>query len=411
MTALSQPLSSPTPPGVRDAVVASLQGLPERYLRSHAPRTPRRYRVSVAGAPAHTVVVDDERCVVYPSAAGRVHAELETDAESWLAIAEGRTDGLQPFLAGRLRIRGDLNEALRLETLFAIPEGAPRSLSPSRMGRYQVGRASLSTFETGPLGAPIVVMMHGLGASKVSLLPAIAGIAATHRVVAVDLPGFGKSTAPVGAAYDAPYFARAIEGLLDALGSDQVALVGNSLGGRVALEVALTAPERISALGLLCPALAFDAYRLIRPVLGVTRGDVLAGMAAWPLPKGLVDRGLRRLFADHRRVPADNLRAAREDFLRSIRAPARRLAFMATARHLGLESPKRYWPRLADLAVPSLWIFGAHDVLVPGRYADVVRRSAPANARVECWSDSGHVPQFEHPERTVAALRELLGHP
>jgi pimeloyl-ACP methyl ester carboxylesterase/putative sterol carrier protein len=407
MTALPQPRRAPTW-GSDDTVVASLQALPERYLRHHAPRTPRRYRLRIGDAPPHVAAVDADRCVVYPSGVEAVDAELLTDPDSWFAISEGRTDGLEAFLAGRLRIRGDLNEALRLETLFRIPEGSPRSLAPSRMGRYQVGRASLSTFETGPLGAPLVVMIHGLGASKVSLLPAIAGIAATHRVVAVDLPGFGKSTAPIGAPYDAPYFAKAILGLLDALGVDDAVLVGNSLGGRVALEVALTAPDRVRGLGLLCPALAFDAYRSIRPLLSVSRADMLGGVVAWPLPRALVDHGLRSLFADHRRVPADNLRAARDDFLRSIRTPARRLAFLATARHLGLEAPRRYWPRLAELAVPSLWVFGDSDVLVPGRYAQVVRRSAPASARVECWRDSGHVPQFEYPERTIGVLRELL---
>jgi pimeloyl-ACP methyl ester carboxylesterase/predicted lipid carrier protein YhbT len=406
MTALVDPL--PSPLADRDEVLGSLLALPDRYRRLHAPRTPRRYRVTVEDAPPHVVAVDRERCVVYPSASERVDAEIRTDADSWLGISAGETDGLEAFLAGRLRIRGDLNEALRLETLFTLPEGSPRWRTRSRMGRYQVGRASLSTFETGPVDGPLVVMIHGLGASKVSLLPAIAGLATTHRVVAVDLPGFGKSTAPLGAAYDAPYFAGKIVGLLDALGARDAVLVGNSLGGRVAVEVALSAPARVRGLGLLCPALAFDAYRLLRPGLSVSRADVLAGLPLWPLPKGLVDLGLRRMFADHRRVPADNLRAARDDFLRSIRAPARRLAFLATARHLALETPKRYWPRLADLDAPSLWLFGDSDRLVPGRYAEVVRRSAPPSARVELWTDSGHVPQFEHPARTIAALRGLL---
>lgn len=408
MTALAHPPARSEPAVTRTEVEQTLCDLPGRYVSGHAARKAKRYRVSIDGTPSHVVVIDGEDCVVYPSAVGHVDAELSTDAEVWLQIVEGEIAGLDAFLAGRLRIRGDLNEALRLETLFALPEGSPRSLAPARMGRYQVGRSSLSTFETGPLDAPTVVMIHGLGASKVSLLPAIAGIAEAHRVVAVDLPGFGKSTAPIGARYDAPWFAEAVVGLLDALELDEAALVGNSLGGRVALEVGLTAPERVRALGLLCPALAFDAYRRIRPLLSVTRGDIPVGLARWPLPRRAVDNGLRSLFADHRRVPADNLRAARDDFLRSIRTPARRMAFLAAARHLGLEEPTRYWPRLADLEPPSLWIFGDTDRLVPGRYADVVRRSAPGHARIECWRSCGHVPQFEHPERTVQALRGLL---
>jgi pimeloyl-ACP methyl ester carboxylesterase len=392
----------------RDEVAASLRELPARYLLAEAPRTARRYRLVVEGAAPHVVVADDERCVVYPSASGPVDAELRLDADAWLGLLAGAHSGLDVFLAGRLQIRGDLNEALRLETLFAVPEGSPRSLAPSRMRRYRTGRATLATYEVGPVDAPVVLMVHGLGASKVSLLPAIAGIATTHRVVAVDLPGFGKSTAPLGAPYDAAWFAAVLLDLLDVMGVDRAAVVGNSLGGRVAVEMALTAPARVAALGLLCPALAFDAYAAFRPLLRVSRGDVPLAIARWPLTKGLVDTGLRRMFAVPSRVPADNLRAARDDFLRSIRSPARRLAFLATARHLGLEAPKRYWPRLADLEPPSLWVFGDTDRLVPGRYAEVVRRSAPGHARVECWASSGHVPQFEHPERTNAALRRLL---
>jgi pimeloyl-ACP methyl ester carboxylesterase len=404
----SAPASEPAPAGLRPAVEASLRELPQRYLPMQAPRSPRRYRLEIAGCAPHVVVADHERCVVYPSRTGHVDATLAIDAEAWLALVEGTASGLDAFLAGRLRIHGDLNEALRMETIFAVPEGSPRASSPSWMGRYPVRGANLATFETGPRDGPLALMIHGLGASKVSLLPAIGGLAATHRVVAVDLPGFGKSTAPVLARYDAPYFAEVMLELLDQLDAGPAALVGNSLGGRVALEMALAAPERVTGLGLLCPAVAFDAYRLIRPALNV-RAEMLPSMAAWPIPRGTVDRTLRRMFADHRRVPADNLRAAREDFLRSIRSPRRRLAFLAAARHLGLEQPKVYWPRLADLEVPSLWIFGDTDRLVPAFYADVVSLHAPPSATVEVWRSCGHVPQFEHPQRTVDALLAAFG--
>jgi pimeloyl-ACP methyl ester carboxylesterase len=406
MTALVDPPLPPT--DLRAAVLDSFRELPGRYVRPHAPRRARRYRLAVDGAPSHVVVADADGCSVYPSSSGAVDVELRTDPVTWLGIAEGAGDAVEAFLAGRLSLHGDLNEALRLDTLFLAPDGSPRSLAPARTRRVAVGRASLSVHETGPLGAARVLMVHGLGASKVSLLPAIAGLARDHRVVAVDLPGFGKSTAPLGAPYDAPWFAASLLGLLDALEIDRTAIVGNSLGGRVALEMAFAAPDRVRALGLLCPALAFDAYALLRPFLSVTRADVPLGIARWPIPRRLVDQGLRQLFADPTRVPAANLRAAREDFLRSIRPPARRMAFLATARHLGLEAPRRYWPRLADLGPPSLWIFGDTDRLVPGRYAEVVRRNAPGNARVECWRSTGHVPQFEHPERTVDALRGFL---
>jgi pimeloyl-ACP methyl ester carboxylesterase/putative sterol carrier protein len=407
---MTSPDPDAAPPSTRAAIEASLRDLPARYRPEQAPRSERRYRIEVEGATPHVVVVDGERCVVYPSRSGPVNVTLTVTADAWRSIVDGASSGLDAFLAGEMQIHGDLNEALRMETVFAVPEGSPRALSPSWMGRYEVQGANLATFETGPPDGPIALLIHGLGASKVSLLPAIAGLADTHRVVAVDLPGFGRSTAPLRAAYDPPYFARVLLELLDRLGAGPAALVGNSLGGRVALEMALAAPQRVSGLGLLCPAVAFDAYRLIRPALAL-RAELIPSMAAWPIPRSTVDRTLRRMFADHRRVPADNLRAAREDFLRSIRSPRRRLAFLATARHLGKEEPKTYWPRLAELEVPSLWIFGDTDRLVPAFYADVVSLHAPPSATVQVWRSCGHVPQFEYPQRTVDALLAAFGGP
>src|SRR2546421_645229 len=83
---------------------------------------------------------------------------------------------------------------------------------------------------------PPVVALHGLGGTKASFLPTLAALADAYRVIAVDLPGFGESDKPIGAAYDAPWFARATTALLDALGIERAHLVGNSMGGRVAIE-------------------------------------------------------------------------------------------------------------------------------------------------------------------------------
>ena len=76
-------------------------------------------------------------------------------------------------------------------------------------------------------------------------------------MIALDLPGFGESDKPIAAAYDAPYFARSVTGLMDALEIDSAHIVGNSLGGRVAIEMGLLDRERVRSLVLLSPALAW----------------------------------------------------------------------------------------------------------------------------------------------------------
>jgi pimeloyl-ACP methyl ester carboxylesterase len=395
---------------VVEAVAASMQELPGRYLPDRAANSPRRYIVRVTGCPPYTITSDGPRCEVRQVVTGDAHAELHTDPASWLDIVSGHRDGLDCFFLGLLEVFGDLNEALRLETLFAPPQDSPGALRHARLVRYPFGRGAIETFEAGDPSAPPVLFLHGLGASKVSLLPAIAGLAETHRVIAMDFPGFGKSSAPVGARYDAPWMASAALATLDAADVSRAAIVGNSMGGRVAVELALLHPERVSALGLLCPAVAFDEYRLVRPLLNFMRMDTM-GVAPWPLssawPRRFIDTGLRSMFADPSRVPAANLVAAREDFIRVMASRNRRMAFLASTRRLGLEAPAKFWHRLGDLDVPSLWIFARHDRLVSCTYAENVRRHLPA-ATVEVWEDCGHVPQFEHPVTTVERLRDFF---
>ncbi len=81
----------------------------------------------------------------------------------------------------------------------------------------------------------------------------MSALAEHHRVIAIDLPGFGDSVKPLGAAYDAAFFARSVFALMDAMGLERAHLAGNSMGGRVALEMAMTAPDRVGRVVLLSP--------------------------------------------------------------------------------------------------------------------------------------------------------------
>ena len=138
-----------------------------------------------------------------------------------------------------------------------------------------------------------LLCLHGLGGTKASFLPTVAALADSYRVVAMDLPGFGESDKPIGAPYDSAWFARTVFATLDELAVERATLVGNSMGGRVAIEAGLTEPERVRGLVLLCPALAWlrdrrwaPFVRLMRPELGLLQ------MA----PRPLVEGALRRLL-------------------------------------------------------------------------------------------------------------------
>jgi pimeloyl-ACP methyl ester carboxylesterase len=219
----------------------------------------------------------------------------------------------------------------------------------------------------------------------------------------VDLPGFGDSVKPIRAAYDPPYFAEAIVALLDALEFDRAHLVGNSMGGRIAIEVGLRARDRVRRIGLLAPSLAWlrdrpwaPMLKLVAPQLGLIQ----------PAPRPLVEAIVRRVIPG-----ADNewTAAGIDEFLRSYLTPRGRAAFYAAARNIYLEEPygeNGLWTRLPGLKPPSLFVWGKRDKLVPIQFETHVRETLPSAEHLEL--DCGHVPQLERPKQTHAALAEFF---
>ena len=330
---------------------------------------------------------------------------ISADPKTLLDVVEGRASGVEAFLDGRLRVDGDLSLSLRLDGVFAA--GADRPARFPRSAMVMAGRTRTFHLEAGPPDAPPVVLLHGLGATNASLLPTLWDLAADHRVLAPDLPGHGATAAPYGA-YDARFFARWMAGYLDAVGVGRAVLLGNSLGGRVALEVALLEPDRVSALVLLAPAVAFRRLRQFVPVVRLARPEA----AALPLPmtRGMARVTLRRMFAQPARLTAQSYDAAAGEFVRVYKRAAYRVAFFSSLRQIYLDDAfgdEGFWSRLPSLRPPALFLWGDRDRLVPSGFARHVAAALP-NATSGVLDDCGHVPQFELPERTHAEVRAFL---
>ncbi len=320
-------------------------------------------------------------------------------------VVEGRASGVAAFLDGRLRVDGDLSLSLRLDGLFAA--------SPDRPVRYprsaMVPAARTRTFhlEAGPADGLPVVALHGLGATNASLLPTIWDLAADHRVLAPDLPGHGASAAPYGS-YDARFFARWLADYLDAVGLDSAVLLGNSLGGRVALEIALLEPERVRALLLLAPAVAFRRLRQFVPVVRLARPE--AAVLPLPMTRTMARVTMRRMFAQPDRLTAQSYDAAAGEFVRVYKRAAYRVAFFSSLRQIYLDDAfgdEGFWSRLPSLVPPALFVWGERDRLVPSGFARHVAEALPSAVSV-VLPDCGHVPQFELPDRTHAEVRAFL---
>lgn len=384
-----RPPSNQTARGAAETLVERLQ---PRDL--DLPEGSARVRLAVRGGDEVDVLLDAGGARI-EDADGRPDALLRADASTWAQIERDIQAAMAAFGRGRLEIRDNLH----LGVNFLSSTSGSREPERLRFETVETNRGAISTLQAGA-GEPLL-MLHGLGGTKASFLPTVAALAPNgRRVIAADLPGFGDSDKPIRARYDAKFFAQAVLALMDSLGLEKTDLVGHSLGGRVALEVSMHAPERLGKVILMTPSLAWlrerpwaPWLRLVRPELGLLQ----------PAPRLVVERIVRRI------VPGANSRYAAagvDEFLRSYYSARGRAAFYAAARNIYLETPERFWERLRDLEPPALFIWGSRDPLVPVAFERHVREAVPQAKHITL--DCGHIPQVECPQDLHRAMSRFL---
>jgi 2-hydroxy-6-oxonona-2,4-dienedioate hydrolase len=254
---------------------------------------------------------------------------------------------------------------------------------------------------------PPLLLLHALGESALDWRWVLSDLARTHRVYAPDLPGFGDSAKPA-ADYSPAFFERFAAAFLDALEVERSAVIGNSLGGLIALRLALSESSRISALALI------DSAGLGREVSSALKWPALPGYgeAAITLsktPLGATQRAWLRiplLFARPERVPPEWI----EEQYRLSQLPGFSQAVVAALRAQVDPGGQRevLLDRLPSLEIPTLVVWGESDRIFPVSQA----RDAVAHLRegsLELVPDCGHLPHVERPKRFVAALDRFLG--
>lgn len=378
--------------------------LPERYLGAE-PGFHATYRIDVSDSnDVWGVEVDHQTCEVIKDPGEQADVEIRTDTRTWLRLREGELSGLDAFRQHKLSAHGKLDLALAFEGLFTLPNGRPPRLE---VREVEAAGKTISALSTGQ-GSEAVVLLHGLGSNKSSFFETVSALEPGHRVHAIDLPGFGSSEKPLRAPYDAPWFAESVLGAMDSLGVERAHLVGNSMGGRVAIEVGLQAPERARSLSLLAPSLAWRRRRQLSPLVRFARPE----LAAIPhfAPNRVVERQFWAMFARPDRIHPEMAEMACGEFVKGYRNASNRVALSSSARHIYLEEPfgpNGFWTRLADLSVPALFVWGDEDPLVPYAFARHVREALP-NAEHLLLRECGHAPQVELPEETNAALKSFI---
>jgi pimeloyl-ACP methyl ester carboxylesterase len=280
----------------------------------------------------------------------------------------------------------------------------------------KVAGASINTIDMGE--GPAIVFVHGLSGSWpnwLEQLPVFAGRSrdaqvspsfSNHRVIAMDLPGFGHSPMPPERITISTY-ARILDGLLEQLGVSAAAVVGNSMGGFISTELAIAFPQRVERL-VLVSAAGISTYRhpgveriqpylrRVAPMVAVYTGWT-AAQSDWiarrrglrNLTLGLVTRHPDRLPAA---LAAEQLRGAgKPGFIQALQA--------------NIDYPIR--DRLPEIVCPTLIVWGAEDKVIPVADASVFEELIPGSRKV-IFEDTGHLAMLERPVSFNKLLGEFL---
>jgi 2-hydroxymuconate-semialdehyde hydrolase len=261
--------------------------------------------------------------------------------------------------------------------------------------------------ETGDPQAPPVVLLHGIGRSLEDWAPQHPLLSGDHRVISVDLPGFGFSQR-LPESTTLGVLAGGVWATLDALGENRpVHLMGNSLGGAVAMQMLVDEPDRVATQTLVCSAGFGKEVTIALRMLAVPG---LGRRMLQRIDRYSAPRIERTLFADRAFVTAERVAMA----IKVSRQPDFAAVYLEIARALGgLRGVAPHWrsellPRAAGHAKPTLLVWGDVDRILPAVHLAAARTAFPS-ARWHMFEKTGHMPQVERPAEFAALVRPLLG--
>ncbi|MEV4483019.1 alpha/beta fold hydrolase [Micromonospora coxensis] len=242
---------------------------------------------------------------------------------------------------------------------------------------------------------PPVVLLHGIGRSLRDFTEQHELLASRFQVHSVDLPGFGGSL-PMAEPCTLPALGRFVGRYLDTVGVDQPAhLVGNSLGGAVAMQVAAAEPDRVASLALVNSAGFGQEVTLALRLLTLRP---LGRLLLRP-SRAAARRVERTLFHDPSFATDERIAYA----LELAGQPYTARVMLETCRHLGtFRGVRPQWrdellARVAERHVPTLIVWGDRDLILPAAHLDAARARLP-KARTHLFTDCGHLPQVERAE-------------
>jgi len=264
---------------------------------------------------------------------------------------------------------------------------------PAMTRRVLVEGREVNTIDTGGDDRPVLVFVHGLSGTWQNWLLNIPAFMDSHRVIAPDLPGFGESPMP-REKISIRLYARILDGLLRSLGVESAVVVGNSMGGFVAAELALSYSTMVERLVLVSAAGLSIEEASRAPLLVGAR--VWAGTATWLGARGqsVITRPRARRLGLQMIVRYPEKLSPELTY--EITRGAGTAGFVPA-----MEALLSYGFRdqLSRIEVPTLIVWGCNDMLVPRGDAREYVRLIGDNARREMFEDTGHLTMLERPSR------------
>lgn len=268
----------------------------------------------------------------------------------------------------------------------------------------------LFTYQLGSAPQLTLLLVHGLGDEADSWRHVLRPLSTDARVVAIDLPGFGRSAKP-DIAYTLPFYSRTIQSLVKLLGLREVVLVGSSMGAAICQSLALERPDWLKGLVLVDGALLSAGQRLSLNLLLF----LIPGLGEWMYTRLRKDpqaayQTLRPYYANLERLPQPD-----RDFLyrrvnQRVWDDAQRRAYFSALRSLAAYisgQQKGLAERLRQLQLPTMALWGAQDQIIPPAAGQALVQAQPS-ARLVVFPNSGHLPHQECPREFVESVSSFV---
>ncbi len=272
--------------------------------------------------------------------------------------------------------------------------------------KIQVRNISIGLIDEGQ-GEQVLVLIHGLGSNAKSWIKNIPALAKKYRVIALDLPGYGKSDKGYYQ-YSMDFYADVVKDLLNDISVSRVTLVGHSMGGQIAMYTALKYPEKVENLVLLSPA----GFERFTPGESAWMRKAVSTEFVYDTPIRNIDINARATFyempdwAEFIITDRIQIRSAK-GFDRYCYAVSKNVAAMLD----GI-----VWDRLDQIKHRTLIIFGEEDGLIPNPYLHggrtreiaTIGENEIANNELIMIPDCGHFVQVEKPDQTNEAILNFM---